>query len=195
MQQTAAHTQCHSASRSVSRSVSVFFGFGSFDGTGPWPGPERPERCGKDLLFAIICNNFRRRFVSCDRQTDGQTDEFEPSLFEWRPKETTRRRVGFLGPMCRFHLCNAQQKLNTSGSGRTVERFKINEVSRLSGHTFSCPGMVMGCPLCCRVQGHAYAASLSLSPFLRPSCTPSLSDCNLLFRFICQNIFPVPLFR
>lgn len=45
--------------------------------------PKRPERCGKDLLFAIICNNFRRRrrFVSYDRRTD----EFETSWDDSKP--------------------------------------------------------------------------------------------------------------
>lgn len=77
--------------------------------------------------------------------------------------------------------------------------FKINEVSRLSGHTFSCPGT--GTDARSRVQstGSSLARAthmLSPCPAARLfDCSLSpLSDCNLLFRFICQNIFPVPFF-
>lgn len=159
---------------------------------GPEPGEHTAQRCGKDLLFAIICNNFR------------EWPDVDSSVRLMNSARRRRRswarlflfKFFYFLTQCVDFICAAK----TKASLRLWQlHFKINEVSRLSGHTFSCPGT--GTDARSRVQstGSSLARAthmLSPCPAARLfDCSLSpLSDCNLLFRFICQNIFPVPFF-
>lgn len=161
-----------------------FFGFGSFDGTGPWSGPKGQSGAAKICYLRSFVTIFDVD-VDSSATTDGrmnsrrvetENDDSKTSSFPWSDVS-----ISFV-----------QRTAETQHGQVGQQRFKINEVSRLSGHTFSCPGTGMGC----RPQGPGpRICCLSCSLCLSAPRSPTLSDCNLLFRFICQNIFPVPLFR
>lgn len=127
---------------------------------------------GKDLLFAIICNNFREQSAlrwKCFIYFPSLRLESNVSIsFAQEIRKSDDGKSG----------AGKRLEKTTAGPGIEAVAFKINEVSRLSDHTFSCPVPSARCP----------------KPEPEPRNPFPLSDCNLLFGFICQNIFSCPPF-